>query len=81
MQLLAKLPSLASLGPDAVRDAIAPSFGRRWFAIALRPGSVSAMGVLVTVQRSGSDTLGAENRRAFTKPIQAYRALRRGPTG
>lgn len=75
LQLLAKLPSLASLGPNAVRYAIAPSFGRQWFAIALRPGGVSATGVLVTVQRSGVDTLGAENRRAFTMPVQAYRAL------
>lgn len=75
LQLLAKLPSLASLGPDAARYAVAPSFGREWFAVALCPGTDRARGVLVTVERSGMDTLGVENRRAFSMPVQAYRAL------
>lgn len=75
LRLLAKLPPLASLGPDAVRYAIAPSFGRQWFAVALRPTRDSVTGVLVTVTRSDMDTFGAENRRAFAMPIQAYRAL------
>ena len=75
LRLLGELPPLKSLGEDAARFVAMPSFGKHWFALAVRSDGNSARGVLVTVPHSGTDEFGAPTAQAFVMPVSAYKAL------
>jgi hypothetical protein len=75
LKLLDELPALNTLGGDAARFVAMPSFGKRWFAIAVRADGNSARGVLITMEHSGTDNVGTPSTQAFRIPISAYKAV------